>query len=96
MGILHTINDCINKIPQELIDNKVLYVEIDAESYENLDKEFSQITNDQNFSILPEQKVPDMGKCIVFNYADYKIFITKGPMKSKQNDIYVAFKTKII
>lgn len=97
MNIIGTISSCIDRIPAEIIQDKVLYAEIDKESYDGIEEEFSKITNDINY-IFKEEKVADIGKCKVLAYKDYKVIITQNPSKTNvmQSSFYLAFKTKII
>lgn len=95
MSILGTITTCINRIPPELIDEKILYAEVDQENYDGLDAEFALVVNDSNY-IFKEQKVSDFGKCKIFMYSGYKIIVALDKNKIKQDKFYIAFKTKII
>jgi hypothetical protein len=94
MGILGTLERCIHSIPSDLIEGKVVYIELDKDNYEVLEVEISLQVNAE--FLLKETKVADIGKCIVLNYEGYKIVISVNIDKTKMGDFYFAFKTKII
>lgn len=94
MGILITIDRAINMIPEELIENSIIFAEVDRDSYKEVDEEFSKIVNDVNF--IQEQKVPDIGKGKIFQRGNLKIIITENKNIGKSNSFYIAFKTKEI
>jgi hypothetical protein len=83
-------------IPLELIENRILYIEVDKENYEEIDSEFSAIVNDPSVVILKDQKVADIGKCITLTYNGYNIIIVQDKNKNRMNSFYLAFKTTII
>jgi hypothetical protein len=96
MNIIKTLDRCLHMIPPELIENKVLYVEVDKENYEEIDTEVSAIISDPSVNILKEQKVADIGKCITLTYMGYQFIIVQDKNKSRQKSFYLAFKTTII
>lgn len=95
MSIIGTISNCIDRIPVDLIQDKIFYAEVDKENYDGIEEEFAKITNDTNYS-FKEEKVSDIGKCKVLVYKDYKVVITQSPIKVKLDNFYVAFKTRIV
>lgn len=95
MTILQTVDRCLNMIPKELINDKILYVEVDGESYEGLDGEFSKLTSSPDV-LFVEQKIADIGKCKVFTFGEYKVIITSDKKKTRSSSFYVAFKTKVL
>jgi hypothetical protein len=90
MSILKTLEGCIGKVSPELIENKILYVELDKENYELFDSEIS------SEYILQEQKMPDIGKCKILTYLGYKVIIVNNKDRDKLDNFYIAFKTKIV
>ena len=91
MGVLGTIDRCINMLPHELIEDKVLYIELDRDNYETMQEEVNA-----KYDFVAEQKVTDMGKCLTMLYREFKIVIVLNKNKSKLDNFYVAFKTKVI
>jgi hypothetical protein len=96
MNILKTLDRCMHMIPLELIENRILYIEVDKENYEEIDSEISAIVNDPSVVILKDQKVADIGKCITLTYNGYNIIIVQDKNKNRMNSFYLAFKTTII
>jgi dihydroneopterin aldolase len=94
MGILASIDRCVNQIPKDLVENKILYLELDKKNYELVQEEIEVVTGSD--VKLIEQKVDDIGKSIVLNYNDYKIVIIVNKDKEGLDTFYVAFKTKIL
>jgi len=95
MNILQTIDICLQKISPDIIDRKVLYIEVDRDSYEGLDEEYGKIAGNQDI-LFKEQKVADIGTCKVFNFRDFKVIITQDKNRSRGDNFYVAFKTKVL
>jgi hypothetical protein len=96
MNILKTLDRCMHMIPLELIENRILYIEVDKENYEEIDSEILAIVNDPSVVILKDQKVADIGKCITLTYNGYNIIIVQDKNKNRMNSFYLAFKTTII
>ena len=95
MGVLSTIDRAISAVQDDLIDGKIVYIELDKDNYELVQKEVENYKLAENIS-LEEKKVADIGKCLVLSYMDYKVIITVNNDKRKMEDFYFAFKTKII
>lgn len=94
MGILLTIDRCLNMIPSELIENKIVFIELDKDSYESVQKEVKEVMGSE--IVLSEEKIADIGKCKVITFTHGKAYVVENKNVSKQGDFYFAFKTKII
>ena len=78
-------------LPHELIEDKVLYIELDRDNYKVIQEEI-----DAKYDLVAEQKVADIGKCLTMQFLEFKIIIALNKSKSKLDNFYIAFKTKII
>jgi hypothetical protein len=97
MGILLNINRCINSIPNDIIDDKTIYIEVDKKSYDLLQEEITTVTGATDLKFV-EQLVEDMGTCSVFSFNGYTVIVALDSRIKKEDptNFYVAFKTKII
>jgi len=96
MSILGTISGCIDILPGELVEGKILYIELDIENYDILQEEIAAATPVDGGIVLLEQRVDDIGKGLVLNFQrGYKVVIVSNK-GSRLDNFYIAFKTKII
>lgn len=94
MGILSSINRCLNSIPRDIIDENTIYIEVDRDSYDLLQTEIKDVTGALDLRFI-EQKVEQFGTCSVFAFNEYKIVVALDRSKGASTNFYVAFKTKI-
>jgi hypothetical protein len=88
MGVLATIEKVLELIPLELIENSVLYVELDQKSYDGVDSETQYVQ---------QSKVPDIGLSKVFSGPNgHKIICVLNKEAKSSESCYVAFRTKLI
>jgi len=90
MSILKTLENCIKLIPLELVEDRIFYIELDKKNYDSIDDEINATY------VLQEAKVPDMGKGKVLVYMGYRFVFVVNKDKTKTDDFYIAFKTKIL
>ena len=95
MGVLLSIDRCLNTLPKDLLAENIIYIELDKEKYELLQTEITTYTNVPDLKFI-EQKVEDFGKCSVFTYNGYKIIVALGKSTKQTDTFYVAFRTKVI
>ena len=93
MGILKVFEDCIGKINPELIKDRTIYIELDSQT----NKEFKETELANLDCSTVESKIPDVGNASVVNFMGYKFIIVENKdVKTKMDDFYIAFKTKIV
>jgi len=95
MGLLLSIDRCLNALPKDLLAENIVYIELDKDKYELLQTEITTYTNVPDLKFI-EQKVEDFGKCSVFTYNDYKIVVALGKGTKQTDTFYVAFRTKVL
>ena len=96
MNILGTLDRCINMIPKELIENEVIYIELDQGSYKLILEEVDNLSKVNGSITIKEERVTDIGKAFVIGLGGYKIVVALDKNKVESSDFYFAFKTKII
>ena len=101
MGLLFSIDRCLNALPKDLLAENIVYIELDKDKYELLQTEITTHYDLVSVPIAPdlkfiEQKVEDFGKCSVFTYNDYKIVVALGKGTKQTDTFYVAFRTKVL
>jgi len=95
MGLLFSIDRCLNALPKDLLAENIVYIELDKDKYELLQTEITTYTNVPDLKFI-EQKVEDFGKCSVFTYNDYKIVVALSKGTKQTDTFYVAFRTKVL
>jgi len=83
-------------IPKELVENNILYAEVDKESYALVQEEVNNIIKVDGGITLAEDRFVDFGKSLVIKFQDYKVIVVLNKDKPKADNFYLAFKTKII
>ena len=72
MGVLASINGCLNSIPKDIIDESTIYIEVDKETYDLMQQELTYTLAAESIKVedlkFIEQMVQDFGKCLVFMY----------------------------
>jgi len=97
MNILGSIDRCLNIIPKIIIENSVVYVELDNDNYDIIQGELAIATKVPGGITLENEKfAEDIGKCMIVKMGDFRVIVTLNKNKSKQDNFYVAFKTRII
>ena len=92
MGILKTLDMCIHKIQEDIIDSRIIFVELDRDRYKEVKEEVESMTTISS----KEEKVSDIGACIILGYEGYRFMITENKGIGKSDLFYIAFKTKIL
>jgi hypothetical protein len=97
MGVLSSIDRCLNTLPKDLLAEEVIYIELDKEKYDLLQTEITAYIGIENSLKFLEQKIEDFGTCSVLTYNGYKIIVALDSRIGKKNDtFYVAFRTQLI
>ena len=86
--MLKRLAEIIVRLPWEYISINTIFVEVDLVRYGEIKGEL------KDYVIAFDEKVADIGKAIRLNYQGKNIIITYNKKaKTKQEEIYVAFRT---
>jgi len=99
MGILSTIDKVTNAVQSDVIDGKVVYIELDQDNFNLIKKEVEDLLTPENSTEVTfefNKKVSDMGYCGILKINGWKVIVTINKDKKDSKDFYFAFKTKVI
>ena len=91
--MLSKLEKILGLLPWEVIENNVIYLELDETTYGEFIKE---VEDKVDAFISAPVKEPDMGKCVRLTFNGRNLLVVSNKeAKVKLDTFYIAFKTKV-